>query len=413
MKTDTSRRDAIRTDVAVVGGGPGGLVSALMLLRSGLSVTVLEKSPTLDRTFRGEVLQPGGIEVLDQLGVLGEAAALGSVRHHRFRFLHGEKTVFTVDYSRMPAPGDQLLSLPQRHLLSVLLQQCARHDRFRYLARQRVNDLVHPGRPGEQTSVITRDYAVHAQCVVGADGRHSIVRKLSGLGANPRRDSEFDVAWLRLAAAPAPSEVRTFADASMPVLSYHPAPDSVQIGCLIPGGSYPQLVDEGIARFRERLAQVAPPLAEPVREQLHDFDQVSLLDAFCQTAPRWSCPGVVLIGDAAHTPSPVGAQGINLSLQDAVALHPLLVRAIAQGNEQGSIAEFEAIRRPAVEQISAMQRAQTRMLFSPSRGPIARRARMTAVRLVHRTPLGAKITRRIAHGGTGAPPVRTDLFQTS
>ncbi|KOG85634.1 hypothetical protein ADK38_35580, partial [Streptomyces varsoviensis] len=64
-------RDGVRrADVCVVGAGPAGLTLALLMVRSGARVTVLERSPSLDRAYRGEILQPGGQRLLDSLGVL-------------------------------------------------------------------------------------------------------------------------------------------------------------------------------------------------------------------------------------------------------------------------------------------------------------------------------------------------------
>lgn len=65
-----------QTDVCVVGGGPAGMALAL-LPTSGVQVTVVERSSSLKRVYRGEVLRPGGISALDQLGALDGAAERG------------------------------------------------------------------------------------------------------------------------------------------------------------------------------------------------------------------------------------------------------------------------------------------------------------------------------------------------
>jgi 2-polyprenyl-6-methoxyphenol hydroxylase-like FAD-dependent oxidoreductase len=62
-------RDVQETACCVVGGGPGGLVLALLLARHGIPVTLLEAHPDFDRQFRGDTLHPAILEILDQIGL--------------------------------------------------------------------------------------------------------------------------------------------------------------------------------------------------------------------------------------------------------------------------------------------------------------------------------------------------------
>ena len=71
-----------------------------------------------------------------------------------------------------------------------------------------------------------------------------------------------------------------------------------------------------------------PEYAGRVSENVRGLADLSLLDVFAGTAREWARDGLLLIGDAAHTHSPLGAQGINLALQDAVLAHPMLVTAL-------------------------------------------------------------------------------------
>src|SRR6266568_8320705 len=57
------------TACCVVGGGPGGVMLALLLARQGVPVTLLEAHPTFDRDFRGDTIHPGLLEILDEIGL--------------------------------------------------------------------------------------------------------------------------------------------------------------------------------------------------------------------------------------------------------------------------------------------------------------------------------------------------------
>ena len=72
-------------------------------------------------------------------------------------------------------------------------------------------------------------------------------------------------------------------------------------------------------------------LALHLRNNLHAVTHPFLLDVVCGRAARWSVPGMLLLGDAAHTMSPVGAQGINMALRDAVVAANHLCEAAAGG----------------------------------------------------------------------------------
>jgi len=92
---------------------------------------------------------------------------------------------------------------------------------------------------------------------------------------------------------------------------------------VIPKGAAQKIRDRGLPALRKEIADLSPFLEDRV-DQLQDWDQLSLLTVAVDRLARWTLPGLLCIGDAAHAMSPIGGVGINLAIQDAVAASNLL-----------------------------------------------------------------------------------------
>ncbi|MFI5824201.1 FAD-dependent monooxygenase [Streptomyces rishiriensis] len=402
------------TDVCVVGAGPAGLALSLLLLRSGVHVTLVERATGFRREFRGEILQPGGMAVLDALGVLAGARDRGSRAHRGFRLVDGDRTLLDIDYGRLGAPYDHLLAVGQEHVLEELLTACEQHPSFRYLGGHRVSGLL---RDEDRYAGVVADggpaaapHTVRARFVVGADGRYSRTRRLAGIDAGRMDVFAQDVVWFKVhAPGRSVDRVRVHRSAGRAVLVYGSHPDRLQIGWTVPHRGWNEVAARGLDFVKGELARALPEFADLVDEQLTSLSELKLLDVFAGRAAEWVRDGLVLIGDAAHTHSPLGAQGINLALQDAAVLHPVLLDALA-ADATSMLDRFTELRSGDIDAVFRFQVAQSKaMLGRPN--PVADTMRQVLGGLVTRTPLGTALTRRIAHGRTPVQ-VRTDLFTT-
>jgi 2-polyprenyl-6-methoxyphenol hydroxylase-like FAD-dependent oxidoreductase len=96
-----------------------------------------------------------------------------------------------------------------------------------------------------------------------------------------------------------------------------------QCGYIIAKGEFDEIRKQGIEKFRDAIVKLAPFCSDRVAE-LRDWNDVSLLTVKVDRLQRWSRPGLLCIGDAAHAMSPIGGVGINLAIQDAVATANIL-----------------------------------------------------------------------------------------
>ncbi|MFC7310256.1 FAD-dependent monooxygenase [Streptomyces monticola] len=404
----------LHTDVLVVGAGPAGLALTLMLLRSGVRVALAERSTSFRRDFHGEILQPGGQRILDRVGVLDGAVRRGARELAGFQVRSGDRVLLDIDYRRLPGPYDKLLALPQAHLLEELLDACGRYPGFEYLPGHRIGSLSeHDGRctgAVVNSSLGARRLWVRAHTVVAADGRFSKTRSLAGIGAGRSDLFDQDVVWFTVPAhGRSTGRVRVHRAGASAVLVHDTHPDRLRIGWTLPHRGWQRAAERGIDAIRDELAAALPEFADLLHEHLTSLAGLALLDVFAATAETWVRDGLVLIGDAAHTHGPLGAQGINLALQDAAALHPVLVDALDAGDfSRRRLAPFEAARRPAAEAVTRMQRLQAKAFFGAG-GAVGEFLRARAAGVVTRTPIGARITSRVAYGPS-AVDVRDELF---
>lgn len=310
-----------RTAVAVVGGGPAGMVLGLLLARAGIEVTVLEKHADFLRDFRGDTVHASTLTLLDELGLGERFAAIPQRRLDRVTAQLDGGTVQIADMRRLPGAHQHVALVPQWDFLDLLADAAAEEPTFTLVRDAEVTGLIREGRriTGVRWTDRTNgaEHELAAGLTVACDGRHSAVRDAAGL--HPRGFGvPMDVWWFRLPRhADDPSGgLGRFTAGHFCVLIDRG--DHWQCAYMIRKGSDTVLRAAGVESLRRRMAGLIPWLGDRV-EKLTSWDEVKLLDVRLDRLRRWYSDGLLLIGDAAHAMSPVGGVGINMAVADAVA----------------------------------------------------------------------------------------------
>jgi 2-polyprenyl-6-methoxyphenol hydroxylase-like FAD-dependent oxidoreductase len=393
-----------RTDCCIVGGGPGGAVLALLLARQGIAVTLLEAHGDFNRDFRGDGLQPAVLDLLGQMGLADRVLAVALARLPTFAVHTPSGTVPLADVSRLRTPYPFITIVPQVHFLDLIIEEAQRCPTFRLVMGARVEALVQDDDAhvrGVRYRAKDGWHEVWTQLVVGADGRSSRLRGLAGLEP-VRTASSVDFLWFRLPRhATDPAGGVYLGDGGWNALLSRGA--EWQVGYSMAKGGYARLRAEGLDALQRSVERRVPWLADRT-DALCDWTQTSLLSVEVCRLRRWYQPGLLLIGDAAHTMSPLGGVGISEAIQDAAVASNILGPRLRAGRV--SVTDLAAVQRRRewpVRIVQAYQRVVEGWFLASWPGTAAGRMPL-GFRMQARIPILRNLAARIF--GLGVWPVR-------
>lgn len=386
----------------VVGGGVAGAATALTARRVGLEVTMVERRPALDPDAGSWItVAPNGLDVLERLGVLDAARAVGwSARTNRL-LASGGRVLGDVPLGTPLADGSVALTM-KRSALSALLVDAAVAAGADLRLGASVGS-VDDGAGGP--SVVLADGGrLTGDVVVGADGVWSRVRRtLDAQAPAPRYVGMVNfggitagTAWSERLAP----EAWQFTFGRRCFAGAFPLTDGRVVWFV--NEPRPQVTREEReattdAQWRAHLCELASADAGPAAE-LIDAGRLELAGDNTHDlarVPRWHGRATVLVGDAVHAPSPSSGQGAAMALEDAAVLVGLLR---ARGLDW--LPAYEAARRRRVEGIV---RAGARTTSAKMPGPVGRVVRdgvlrgLAASGVMAREVLGTTAHRLGAH----------------
>ena len=409
-RTVTGMTPGDHADLVIVGGGPAGMMAGMLFARAGVRVLVLEKHADFFRDFRGDTVHPSTMEILSELGMLERFLQRPHHPLDRAEIDYNGQLMTIGDLSHLHMPAPFIAMMPQWEFLDFLRDEAAAFPGFGLRMEAEVVGVTEAG--GRVTGVRLADGAtLPARLVLMCDGRSSLARQLlplESLGA------PIDVFWFAVPKQTAGNALRGSVQGYRLIVLIDRG-DYWQCAFVIAKGGAEAIKARGIAAFRDDVRAAAPDLP-PLDDALPDWHAVRLLSVALDRLTRWSRPGLLAIGDAAHAMSPVGGIGINLAIQDAVAAANLLAGPMARGEDVDPLLERVQQRRMLPTRLiqGAQRQAHERVLRPliegrrsvPTRPPLP-------LRLLNRYPLLRRIPGYFIGHGFRQEHVRSPVGELS
>ncbi len=323
----------MRTQVAIVGGGPSGLLLSQLLNRAGIETVVLERrsrAHVLAR-IRAGVLEWGTVELLRRAGTGDRMDREGIV--HDGCWLSADGEMFRIDFRESCGVGVMVYGQTE-----VTKDLYAAQDALGASHRHEVEDVVLHNLDSDAPRVTWREggqaHALRCDFVAGCDGFRGVSRRSIPESVRQEFEKVYPFGWLGVLSRTPPvqdeliyaSHARGFALASLrnPQLSRYYI--QVPVETRVEDWSDDAFWDELRRRLPEEIAGTL--VTGPAIEK-----SIAPLRSFVSEPMRWG--RLFLCGDAAHIVPPTGAKGLNLAASDVHYLSRALIGFYRSGDAEG------------------------------------------------------------------------------
>jgi len=335
--------DTVSTEVAVIGGGPAGLVAAIALATAGVDTLLI--APPAEPDHRTTALLAGSVTALETLGVwpacASHAAPLRKIRliDATQRLIRAPEVLFTAVEIDLDAFGH---NIENRHLIAALEARATalKLPRIAGAALSLTCDAT-------GVTIKHADGEARVKLVIGADGRRSLCRTAAGIGTN-RRTYPQTALTLNLAHARPHGDTSTEFHTESGPFTLVPLPGRrSSLVCVLEPAHVTELAAMNDAELSREIERRARSLfgamnVEPGR---------GIFPLAIETADSFARERIALVGEAAHVVPPIGAQGLNLGLRDGATIAELVAEARRQNIDIGApdmLARYDTQRRADV-----------------------------------------------------------------
>ena len=321
-----------KADVVIVGAGIAALALAIELQKKNISTILLERQKSPEGIPRGLTFQPNGLAVLEKLEALDRANEIGSASQIlEVKSWEGE-VLLEADYGLLEHPQNYLLTANATEIerLLVYLAEKAGAKVFWGTTFQELTQSE-----GSTNGVVYEADRVtdqiQASVVVGADGPQSRVR--TSLGSEVKT-KKYPDSFLVGLVGPVPGlegRARQYQSPGKMLGIMPSGPEATYLFHCVGPRSFDSVKKEGLASFRAEVVQAAPEMADAF-SGVEAWTKMAYFTPSYIQVKRWVGNGIALLGDAAHSFHPHAGQGVNLALEDAVALAEVIDKCKVAGD---------------------------------------------------------------------------------
>jgi 2-octaprenyl-6-methoxyphenol hydroxylase len=333
-------KSSFTAEVAIIGAGPAGLVSAIALAAAGVDTLLI--APSAQADHRTTALLAGSVTALDTLGVwqscAPQAAPLKKLRiiDDTRRLFRAPEILFTAAEIECEAFG---YNIENRDLIAALQRRAAALD-LRSIAAPALTI------ESEASAIIIRhaDGEARVQLAIGADGARSMCRTAAGI-ATRRHAYPQAALTLNLAHARTHDDTSSEFHTEEGPFTLVPLPNRrSSLVCVVAPTHCAELAAMDDAALSAEIERGAHSLLGPMTVEAGR----GVFPLAVETADGFARNRVALVGEAAHVVPPIGAQGLNLGIRDAATIAEIVADAHQQGDDVGGadvLTRYDAARR--------------------------------------------------------------------